>query len=240
MNTDMTLPTGARITIRQSENIAAFAGAMAKAQLEMGTAKKNAVNPHFKNRYADLEAVMDVARAPLAKNGIAFLQPPMITPEGAGVVTKLIHSSGEWMECELLLPLTQRSAQAAGSCITYARRYGASAMLGIPTGEGEDDGNEASRDEPKEEGRKEAPRQQAAKTSRTSEVKATLTTQAELWSKVVGIGAMFGKSEDQMKTFARTVLGGSRQLKGEDVATIHDALAMIGKPIVGQDAAGQQ
>jgi hypothetical protein len=57
------------------------------------------------------------------------------------VVTRLIHVSGEWMESDFVLPITKRDPQAAGSAITYARRYALQALAGIPTA---DDDAEAS------------------------------------------------------------------------------------------------
>jgi hypothetical protein len=52
------LPPDANVTIGCSPELGALAGALAKAQMEMGTAKKNATNPHFKSKYADLESIM--------------------------------------------------------------------------------------------------------------------------------------------------------------------------------------
>jgi hypothetical protein len=43
-----------------------------------------------------------------------------------------MHTSGQWLEQEFLLPLVKKDPQAGGSCITYARRYGLAAMAGIP------------------------------------------------------------------------------------------------------------
>ena len=51
-----------------SESINELAAALAKAQAEMPAAKMNATNPFLKNRYADLTAVTDAARATLAVN----------------------------------------------------------------------------------------------------------------------------------------------------------------------------
>jgi hypothetical protein len=61
----------------------------------------------------------------------------------AGVVTRIIHTSGESRESTLLLPLRDQSAQGVGSCLSYARRYAAAAVLGIASDE-DDDGQQAS------------------------------------------------------------------------------------------------
>ena len=60
------------------------------------------------------------------------------------VETVLAHESGEWISGELLLPLTKADAQGVGSAITYGRRYGLAAIVGIVADE-DDDGNAASR-----------------------------------------------------------------------------------------------
>jgi hypothetical protein len=58
-----------------------------------------------------------------------------------------MHSSGEWLEQEYYIPLGKMDAQAAGSAITYARRYALQAIAGIPAED--DDGNAASQSAPK-------------------------------------------------------------------------------------------
>ncbi len=44
-----------------------------------------------------------------------------------------MHTSGEWLEQEYYLPIVKRDPQAAGSAITYARRYALQSIAGIPT-----------------------------------------------------------------------------------------------------------
>jgi len=57
-----------------SASIAALAAALAKAQGQMTFATKDATNPHFKTRYADLAAVWSAIREPLAANGLSVIQ----------------------------------------------------------------------------------------------------------------------------------------------------------------------
>lgn len=137
------LPEGAALTFRRSESIGAFAAALAKAQSAMGAAKKDSTNPHFKSSYADLASVMDACRPHLNANGIAVTQIPSSGNDSVTISTMLVHASGEWMAGELTLPVLQRTAQAFGSAMTYARRYALSAMAGVAAGE-DDDGTAAS------------------------------------------------------------------------------------------------
>ncbi len=117
----------------RSDTIGALAAALAKAQGAMHGAPKDSKNPHFSSRYADLASIVDAARAPLATNEIAVLQVPS-TPEAGivGMVTTLLHSSGEWLQSdELRVQAKDAGPQAVGSCLTYLRRYQLAALVGI-------------------------------------------------------------------------------------------------------------
>ena len=128
--------------IRTSDQVAELAGALAKAQAEMENVAKDRENPHFRSRYATLGGVLDEVRPKLAKHGIALIQMP-VNGEGAniGVVTRLIHSSGQWIESAVYVSPAKYDAQGVGSVLTYLRRYSAMAMGGV--GPEDDDGNAA-------------------------------------------------------------------------------------------------
>lgn len=216
----------------QSPTLGALAAALAKAQGEMSAAKKDSLNPHFKSKYADLASTWEACRAALSKNGLSVVQRVSMRAEGVSVRTRLLHASGEWMEDELVVPLAQRTAQGIGSSVTYARRYALQAMVGVAADD--DDGNEATAAAPKDEGKREAPRQQAAKTSRTEEAKAKLA-KPSAWQRIVELGALYGQTEAQMVLFCRDPLAGKTraQLSDADVHIIQDALSKVLKPIVG-------
>ena len=125
-----------------SPSLGALAAALSKAQGEMENAAKANVNPHFKSKYADLASVWDACRAPLTKNGLAILQPVRANGAQVTVTTMLVHSSGEWISESLTMTAQQNTPQGVGSAITYGRRYGLSAMVGIAPED--DDGNAAS------------------------------------------------------------------------------------------------
>ena len=126
----------------ESEQTAELAAALAKAQSVMGPAIINRVNPHFKNRYADLAAVFEAVRKPLAESGISFTQTTELR-DGAFILrTTLRHNSGQWIASEYPLPLNGKP-QEIGSALTYAKRYSLSAMVGIAADE--DDDGEATR-----------------------------------------------------------------------------------------------
>ncbi len=130
-----------------------LAGALAKAQAEMGKALKQNTNPAFRSKYADLGNVMDACLPALNKHGIAVIQPTVDDESGRYVETVLLHESGETLRCRVPLIVQKNDMQGYGSAVTYARRYGLMCMSGIAPDD--DDGNAAAEAAPK---REEAPR----------------------------------------------------------------------------------
>jgi hypothetical protein len=133
--------------VKQSEQINELAAALVKAQSEFSPAVKNANNPHFKSKYLDLNGAIEAAQPALLTNGIAVIQGVEGSIEGQSITvnTRLIHTSGQWIEDSLTLPALNRSnfdAQSVGSAVTYGRRYSYMAMLGFAAED--DDGNAAA------------------------------------------------------------------------------------------------
>ena len=126
-----------------SESIAAIAEALCTFQGQVNAAGKNAKNPHLGNKYADLNSVWEAIKGPLAENGLSVVQLPAPGEVGRlNLKTRLMHKSGEWIESEIAMPLPKSDPQGYGSALTYARRYGLTAMLGIV--QEDDDGHAAS------------------------------------------------------------------------------------------------
>lgn len=132
--------------MQKSESIKHIAAALNKAQAEMSGAKKGANNPFFKSKYADMNSVVDAVRIPFCNNGLSYSQFPIMQDNKVGVETILMHESGEWMSDILVLPMVKQDPQAAGSAITYAKRYALQSIAGIPSED--DDGNAASSQKP--------------------------------------------------------------------------------------------
>jgi hypothetical protein len=127
--------------MKTSDNLNELAKALAAAQGEMKNATLNKVNPHFKSKYADLAAIRDTVTPALAKHGIAVVQGTDTEENSIVVFTRLIHSSGQWIESRFPIPYDK--PQAMGSGITYGRRYTLSAVTNIAADE-DDDGNAAN------------------------------------------------------------------------------------------------
>jgi hypothetical protein len=127
--------------MKMSDSISNIAEALAKAQGAIDDASKGSKNPFFNSKYADLAAVRSVIREPLAANDIAIVQLPRSLDGEVEVETMLVHKSGEFIAETLRLPVGKWDAHGIGSAITYARRYGLMAIIGIAAED--DDGNAA-------------------------------------------------------------------------------------------------
>ena len=115
----------------KSLEIDKLAEALAKAQSEMEGAKKESTNPFFKSNYADLHAVIKSAFPYLSKHGLSISQGNEVIQGAICVTTTLMHKSGQWIRSKVKLPFEKKNAQGEGSAITYGRRYGLSAIVGI-------------------------------------------------------------------------------------------------------------
>lgn len=129
----------------RSESIKELAAALSKCQGSMRAAEKDRENPFFKSSYSTLAAVWDACRKPMADNGLAIVQMPTLSEEGVVLESILMHASGEWISSVLKLNPVKNDPQGIGSCLSYARRYSVSAMVGVCSGDdSEDDGNAAA------------------------------------------------------------------------------------------------
>lgn len=135
--------------MNKSDNINELASALAKAQGAMRFAIKDANNPFFKSKYADLSSVVEAIRDALASNGLSYMQHLHHSEKHEVCVeTVILHSSGQWISCgTVAIPVNKNDAQGFGSALTYARRYSLSAAVGVVADD--DDGNAAAAASPK-------------------------------------------------------------------------------------------
>jgi len=106
---------------------------------------KSSANPYFKSSYASLDTVVDALRAPLTKCGLVVTQHVRGDAMCITVTTRITHAaSGEFTEDALPMAPVDNKPQSVGSCITYARRYGLLAILGLAPEDEDDDGNKGS------------------------------------------------------------------------------------------------
>lgn len=130
--------------MKHTEQLDKIAPAFAKAQASIEGASKDKTNPAFRSKYADLASCWDACREALTANGLSIIQAPSPAENGVTLVTRILHSSGQWIEDEgIYLPAVKKDPQGFGSALTYARRYGLCAMVGISPED--DDGNAATK-----------------------------------------------------------------------------------------------
>jgi hypothetical protein len=200
--------------MQRSESIHELAAALAKAQAKIEGASKDKVNPHLKSRYADMASVVDACRPALTANGLAVIQAPRYIDKLVEVETILVHATGQWVSETLALPVAKVDAQGIGSAITYARRYGLMAIVGIAPEE--DDGHAAVQPPAQSQSpasRQAAPSQPPAKPSPIREdVLSFLRHKAESQGLAAMREAWKGLSPDEQKLPSKQDL--------EDLATV--------------------
>ncbi len=130
-----------------SEQINEISAALAKAQSEIKFAEKDGENPHYKSAFATLGSHLEVCKEVLGKNNLMVTQLSTFMDTKHVLVTILSHSSGQWFKSYYPLNPVKNDPQGMGSCLTYARRYMLSAIVG--TAAQDDDGNEACNEEQK-------------------------------------------------------------------------------------------
>lgn len=128
----------------RSSEIKDLAIALAKAQSEMPIANLNRSNPYFKSRYADLMSIVDASRPSLTKYGLSVTQ--QLTDDESGMswlITTLWHISGQWLETRKRVVPAKNDIQTISSHTTYLKRMCYASLIGVVTGDEDDDGEMA-------------------------------------------------------------------------------------------------
>lgn len=113
------------------------------AKAQMGPVIKGSTNPHFRNTYADINAVIAVVEPALSGAGLVLLQPIETRDTGTYVCTLICDTeSDQNVRSEMRLPDIS-DPQKVGSAITYYRRYTLVSLLGLQAED--DDGNNAAK-----------------------------------------------------------------------------------------------
>jgi len=129
--------------IFESNELDQLFAALSNAQLNMEVAKTENINPFFKSKYADLATIVKASRPYLAKSGLSVIQRIIDKDEKMFLLTRLCHSSGQWIEEKMPINPDKTNIQAIGSYITYLRRYCYAAIVGVVASGEDDDGEKA-------------------------------------------------------------------------------------------------
>ena len=113
----------------KSEKVDQISAALLSAQIALRPAIKDSQNPHFKSRFASLEAVIEAVNEAFHPAGLVVTQLPTTSPDGVTLRTVLLHpASGQWIASDLTLRPKMDDPQKVGACITYARRFALAAL----------------------------------------------------------------------------------------------------------------
>lgn len=134
--------------VQAPAGVSELAKALAKAQGAFPSIPKNKTTTvktktggQYTYNYADLPSILDLTRKHLSENGLSIAQMTIVHDGAMMLLTRLMHSSGEYIEATYPLPINA-TAQDMGSAITYARRYSLSPLIGIAPDD-DDDGKAA-------------------------------------------------------------------------------------------------
>lgn len=90
--------------------------------------------PEYRFKYAPLDAIDKIITPILAAHELVLTQTAVRYPDGDFLRTTLWHTSGEWLASEVQIQVPSGGGSAGyGGALTYARRYGLSALLAIAT-----------------------------------------------------------------------------------------------------------
>jgi hypothetical protein len=115
--------------------------ALAKAQNAVENAHKGSLNPHFKNRYADLAEVLNTVRPVFSECGLSIVQETSFDGSLVSVTTALCHEKGGYITAIASCVPAKADAQGVGAATTYLRRYSLAAVTGVA--QEDDDGQSA-------------------------------------------------------------------------------------------------
>jgi len=125
-------------TIEEVVKVAGLYPKLHAAKQKIGKVVKNSTNPHFKNKYADINGLIETVEPVLLEHGLLLLQP---ISEGF-VSTLIIDIDNGEQVCSTMRLDTNLNSQQQGSQITYYRRYTLQALLSLQAED--DDANSAS------------------------------------------------------------------------------------------------
>lgn len=115
--------------MRTSEKTNEISKAIHLAQGKMPKASKESKGYNYK--YTRLEDYWDACRDVLQENNLIVIQFPEYADDHVCVTTRVEHTSGQFYESTMKLPVQKKDPKEIGALITYAKKYGLSSMLGI-------------------------------------------------------------------------------------------------------------
>lgn len=135
--------------MKSSESIKNLSDALVKAQSKIENLYPSSKGYGYD--YVPLNKIIDMLKKVLPEFGLSYIQLPYGGESGqtVGLTTRIIHTSGEWLEETAEFPVTDmkgvNATQKAGAAITYFRRYALLSAFGV-TGDKDVDANDKAFD----------------------------------------------------------------------------------------------
>lgn len=128
----------------QSEKVDQVLPALLNARKNFRKVEKDKKNNHLGNKYATLDAVLEVVSTPLLEEGLMLEQSmhPDSLVRFMKVITTVRHVSGQFMSWLTMMPVESEKCQGAGIAFSYAKRYALIGCFGLE--QEDDDGNGAN------------------------------------------------------------------------------------------------
>src|ERR1700675_4533183 len=100
----------------KSDSVAKLTVALIAAKREFNPILRESENPGFKrdgkvSKYADLSTVIEATEPALLDNGLVVVQFPHSEGDRIGVLTMLVHESGEFLQHEFTFAIARQDAQ---------------------------------------------------------------------------------------------------------------------------------
>lgn len=116
-----------------------------EVQAEIKPIVKDSTNPHFKNKYFDINTLLETVKPILNSHGLLLMQALTNINGTMALKTSIVYvpEEGDWEEVEEVTPIPPcADPQKYGSAITYFRRYALQSLLALESED--DDGQVAS------------------------------------------------------------------------------------------------
>jgi hypothetical protein len=124
--------------VNHSPELDQLAPALCGLQAEIEAAPKGTKGQY--GAYSDLPTCWATVQPLLAKHGLGITQTFQPTDrDEVCITTTLLHKSGQYISGTLNLPYGRNGGpQGAGAAVTYGRRYGLAAIVGLVTDKDDD------------------------------------------------------------------------------------------------------
>ena len=168
--------------------------ALLAAQRVIVPPTKSANNPHFKSKYAPLDAIVEAVRIPLLEAGVTLTWQHEVSDGRDYCTTVLTHAaSGTETRTPVPVLVTAPGPQPWKSAVTYAKRIGLESAVGVAP-EDDDDSNAAQSSRP--------PKAASAQPTMPAHV----VLMAAAWKRAIAGGKTSNQLIDLLGTFGATNL----------------------------------